>query len=134
MIQSLLPGRVRIKLLPYLSRERIEQLLVSYIAKGLIYEWSYNSKTGSLLIMYNQAKVKVDEIISKLKRAGFLLESFGTKKIKILNISLLITLAVSILSIILGYKGLHTNFGILFLMLLIVHLYRHRKIIITSGG
>lgn len=138
MIVSFIEGRIRL---------RDERLRISQLADAVkeillnikgIKEVSANQRAGSILILYDKAVLKLEQILQVL--ADYLNIRVNYEKAKqatcnpasirrIAKIGMLLSLAISISAALLDLKALHVAFGVIFLGFLGLHLYLYKNII-----
>lgn len=135
MIASFVEGRLRIrdeKLKNRAAADEIQRLITP--VKG-IFDVSINQRTGSLLIFYDRAILKLEQLLHVL--ADYLNTTKPECKRyavsltdrKIVNLGMLLSLAVSMFGAAIDITAIHIAGGIIFLVFWGLHIFRYKNML-----
>jgi hypothetical protein len=148
VIASHIEGRIRIRDSRLRQPELLTELRQELLQRSDIREVSWNSKVGSLLILYRKARHALKEITNFLARFLGLSDSPAKKtdrptvrttspsrrplvtRRRVINIGMLATLLMSLL-VMTGSKQLHILAGLHFLGFLAIHLFQKRHTLLN---
>lgn len=130
--RSTLDGRVRIRDKRLKDREFSEKVYSLLIGEQGIREVSVNHTAKSMLIIYDRNLISREQILKILEEKLSIVQSQNTLSLARVNKSIavpgmLLSISISLIGLSIKSKGLHSVAGFIFVSLLLIHLYFHRK-------
>jgi len=145
MIVSFIDGRIRMRG-EYLKNPAVIDAIERIAKINGVRDVSANRRTGSVLILYDIAVIRLEQVLSLFpgftylsaalmphqasrKIAGAIYESplLSIDSLRIINTGMFAVLGLSMFGAIVGSMAVHVAAGLVFLGFLAMHIFRYRK-------
>ncbi len=144
MVASFVEGRIRIRHISLKNQDTLGKAVETLKANNGIELIKPNRNVGSLLVFYDKALTKTDEILDALhsylwekpiigknktpnRKSGIKRPQAPISKRQAVNIGLIASLSGSLLALLVNAKTAHVQLGILFTITSLIHIYDNKK-------